>query len=425
MLYEGSLELDHEGAVTAAEGRLELELVPSLRFRFVMPDTLVLANITGQATLFIPGLSATVPVFVTSASLGRGAVKGSLNASSSGPAPDIAVVRFLVANLPDFLGEPLTETDVSRSGFWAGRLALVHPEWLINLDERRDYRNVYARLKEKGGFEITHTGALQRVDGQTFSAADADERLNALAGVLGLASGAWAPPVAAAGFDRAGNVVWREWNSRWTSPWSSRLSAFDRHKHDLSSAFSGYVDRWADPIWNEPLRIATQMYVEANGPVTTDTTLVLAQALLELIAWVRFVEELQTHTAVDFDSPAAKASVRLRELLAWIEIDPGIPTSLVALTQEASRRTPAWADGPHAITEMRNSLIHPRQRERLTATAVHARIDLQEMALWYAELALLRLINYQGSYANRLGAKTTGVVENMPWRLGAASGLDV
>jgi hypothetical protein len=64
---------------------------------------------------------------------------------------------------------------------------------------------------------------------------------------------------------------------------------------------------------------------------------------------------------------------------------------------------------------MRNSLIHPRGRQRLTATPVRARIELQELVLWYVELTLLRLIDYRGGYANRLGSKTTGVVEPVPW----------
>jgi hypothetical protein len=64
---------------------------------------------------------------------------------------------------------------------------------------------------------------------------------------------------------------------------------------------------------------------------------------------------------------------------------------------------------------MRNALIHPRQRERLLMTPPMARIELQEVALWYVELALLRLIDLQGSYANRLGPKVAGIVERVPW----------
>lgn len=417
LLYEGLLELRHQEAVIEAEGRLELEFVPSLRFRFALRDAPVTADVTGPGTLLVAGSS--VPVFVTNTVLGRGAIKGSLGASSTGGSAEIAEARFLVANLPEFLGEPLHEGRTlaggeSQRSFWRGRLALAARDWRVTLDERSDHKDVYARLKAAGGFDITHTGCLRRADGQAFADTDASEMLNALAGFLGLACGAWAPPVAAIGLDCAGNVVWREWNSRWTSPWISRLSAFDRHKHDLSGAFAGYVDRWEDQLWNDPLRIATQMYVEANGPITADTSLLLAQAHLELVAWVRFVEELQTRAAADFDG--VRASERVRDLLAWIGIDPAIPASLPALHQEAARQTPPWADGPHAITEMRNALVHPRQRERLTAISVHARIDLQELALWYTEMTLLRLIEYRGEYANRLGAKTTGVVEIVPWK---------
>lgn len=126
---------------------------------------------------------------------------------------------------------------------------------------------------------------------------------------------------------------------------------------------------------------------------------------------MRFVEELQTRTLVDFNGH--RGSERLRELLAWIDISPVVPASLDALGQETAHR--GWLDGPHAITEMRNSLLHPRHRQRLTATPVNARIDLQELVLWYVELALLRLIDYQGGYANRLGSRRIGVVEDVPW----------
>jgi hypothetical protein len=130
-----------------------------------------------------------------------------------------------------------------------------------------------------------------------------------------------------------------------------------------------------------------------------------------LIAWVRFVDELATRQEKDFDH--LKASERLRELLVWLQIDPGIPPQQHALAREAARQ--GWDDGPHAIGAMRNALIHPRQRERLLMTPPMARIELQEVALWYVELALLRLIDLQGSYANRLGPKVAGIVERVPW----------
>ena len=153
------------------------------------------------------------------------------------------------------------------------------------------------------------------------------------------------------------------------------------------------------------------MYVEANGPITADLTLVLGQTILELVSWVLLVEELGTRSSVGFNG--VRASDRLRELLDWIGIGYQVPASLPALKAEAPQRD--WKDGPHAIAEMRNSLVHPNRRQGLTSTPVHARIELQELVMWYVELALLRLIDYQGGYMNRLGKKVRGVVDDVPW----------
>lgn len=96
-----------------------------------------------------------------------------------------------------------------------------------------------------------------------------------------------------------------------------------------------------------------------------------------------------------------------------LKVDPTIPSHQTALASEAASQD--WKDGPHAIGAMRNALIHPRQRERLLRTPTLARIELQELALSYVELALLRLIGFTGSYFNRLGEKVTGIVEPVPW----------
>jgi hypothetical protein len=413
VLHEGPLELRHDnGTVVAADGRLELQLVPTLRFRFVIPDPPTMASFPGPSPLSVVDLDAVVPVFVTRASIGEGAeIVGTLDTSSVNPASDIVEVRFFVPNLPDFMGEALREAE-GETGWsaWAGRIALAAGDWEVTLDERRDYREVFGRLQDEGGFEITHVGSLRRGDGTAFSDLDALNMLNTLAGFLGLVSGAWASPTAAIGLASDGTVIWREWNARWTSPWLTRLAAFDERKHDLAGAFAGYFERWSEPVWNEPLRIATQMYVDANGPIAADVTLVLGQTILELVAWVLLVEELGTRSARDFEG--FYASDRLREVLGWIGIDAAIPGSLAALSREAAGR---WDDGPHAITEMRNSLVHPNRRQRLTSTPVHARIELQELVIWYVELALLRLIDYQGGYMNRLGPKAKGVVDDVPW----------
>jgi hypothetical protein len=419
LLHDGDLEIRYPDRAVGGRGRIELVLLPTPRFGFFLENVPVSPDAGSADELAVPGLPGSLEAVVGNSRFGlsgfmSGSTEGSAGDSDS---PSIAEVRFLVANLPFFVGESLHGTRSLPEGgkqdaYWRGRLTLRAADWLVDLDLRVDHEARYARLKEQGGFEITHVGVLRRDKGTLFSGRDAEETLDALGEFLGLACGAWAPPIAGVGLDEDGQLIWLELKRRWTSPWRSLLRAFDLHKHELSVAFACYLARRNDPTWKEPLRVATQIYVEANGPITADTSLVLAQTLLELISWVRFVDELRTRQAKDFDG--LMAPERLRELLAWLEVDPTIPPQQTALASTAASED--WNDGPHAIGAMRNALIHPRQRERLLRTPTMARIELQELALWYVELALLRLVDFNGFYLNRLGEKVTGIVEAVPWR---------
>lgn len=419
LVHDGNLELRYPDRTVGGRGRIELLLLPAPRFRFLLENVAVSPDVGNADELVIPDLAGSLEAVVGESRPGlSGFISGLTQGSAGdGDSPSIAEVRFLVANLPFFIGEALHATRSRSEGgkeetYWRGRLTLRATDWLIDLDLRIDHEAVYARLKEQGGFEITHIGLLRRWSGTPFSGRAAEEVLDALGDFLGLACGAWAPPVAAVGLDDDDQCIWMELKRRWTSPWRSHLRAFDLQRHELGDAFACYFARRNDVTWKGPLRVATQIYVEANGPITADTSLVLAQSVLELISWVRFVDELGTSRAEDFDG--LRASERLRELLGWLEVEPGIPAQQAALVSESANQR--WADGPHAIGAMRNALIHPRQRERLLRTPTTARIELQELALWYVELALLRLIDFNGAYFNRLGEKATGIVQPVPWR---------
>jgi hypothetical protein len=367
-----------------------------------------------------PIVDVRADVHLTNWSLSGGEIRGVINRA---PFPETAAIRelrFLVANLPFFLGRenlweerPLLEGGTSRCA-WAGRLVLEAAPWRLTLDARSDGKETKARLKDEGGQEVTHTASLRRQDERPFSDADARDALLAVGHFFGLTAGRWAAPLAAVGLDEAGAIVWRDWNPPASSPWRGALRAFDdRHPEALAEAFPGFMRAWNDPIWNLPLLYATQMYVEANGPVYAETALVIAQAALELLSWVRFVEDLGQFTPEEFDRVEHKASGRLRELLQWLEVDPAIPTGLLALYKEAGRR--GWADGPNALDAMRNALIHPSKRTRIDNTDVRARIELHDLAIWYVELALLRVLGHSGEYLNRLGVREAGVVELVPW----------
>ena len=119
VLRRGRLELRKQGQALRASGRIELELLPSLRFRFVMPSALASGRFLEESELYLPGLRASVPVFVTNAPVfGAGTVRGTVENASVGSSRDVIGVRFLVANLPDFFGGALEEAGEGTRSVW-------------------------------------------------------------------------------------------------------------------------------------------------------------------------------------------------------------------------------------------------------------------------------------------------------------------
>jgi hypothetical protein len=419
-LYTGELEvIDTAGRLARGEGAVSLDWRPQPTIRFAISDQRVEREIEDRPRLRIPELALSAEVNLTSWSVTGGEIVGAINRA---PFPDTTAIyelRFLVANLPFVLGSerlweerPMPGGRTSRCA-WAGRLVLEGAPWQLTLD-RRSEKEIGPRLRDMGGHEVTHTAALRRQDERPFSNAEARDALFACGHFFGLAAGRWAAPLLAIGLDEGGAIVWRDWNPPTTSPWSGALRPFDdRHPESLGEAFKSFMHAWENPLWKQPLLYGVQMYVEANGPVYAETALVLAQAALELVSWVRFVEELRQFTAQEFDRVEKRASGRLRELLEWLNVDSAIPDALEGLAKEASHH--GWADGPHAIDAMRNALIHPSKRARIEETDLTARIELHDLAMWYVELALLRVIGYDGAYLNRLGIRQAGAVEMVPW----------
>jgi hypothetical protein len=75
-----------------------------------------------------------------------------------------------------------------------------------------------------------------------------------------------------------------------------------------------------------------------------------------------------------------------------------------------------WADGPAALIGLRNKLTHPGGKATaIFAAPTKARVELQQLALWYVELILLRFHGYRGDYVNRHKAEYVGEVERVPW----------
>ena len=94
-------------------------------------------------------------------------------------------------------------------------------------------------------------------------------------------------------------------------------------------------------------------------------------------------------------------------------INPRVPTECSVLTELNKSRH--WEHGPHALTVIRNDLVHPDNQSG--PFAEEALREAQSLGLYYIELMLLRLSGYTGQFVNRLKERDSlsSRIEAVPW----------
>ena len=378
----------------------------------------------GQAEIWIPSLGARARATVDQVSVsgGRGARAPRITCSLSedlriGPGVNVASVVFHLPNFRQYIGLPVRQG--TRQS--ASRAVLEAAGWRVVLDQAHHLNEgILADLQQARGYAITHVGRLERVSGEIFDVAVLPGFMNALGYFLSFCQGNWVAPILSVGMDRGGGRIWEEWGSRRVERWAavnSWLSEFEPHA--MGAAFPGFIRRWHTELWQEPLRLAMHWYVESNrcaGGV--EGALVLAQVAFELLTWTLLVEERKALSKKSFKGTSAGG--RLRMLLETCGLDTRIPDSLSALVELAG--TYASADGPGIITHVRNETVHPEPSAQKAMIQLRPRIRYEawRFALWYLELILLRLFDYEGKYSSRVNPSPFrgGELEAVHWASG-------
>ncbi len=260
--------------------------------------------------------------------------------------------------------------------------------------------------REDGGQRLTHVGSVRRDDCQAFTPKDANEILNALHYFLSFARGGWCSPVCPVGFDAAGERVWGQWSS--SRDWSdSQQNWFVLgHGQQLADLFPLFVRRWEEDHWREALTAVVYWYVSASASSRgVDAGIILIQAAIERLAYEYAVHEKRLISEEGFKK--LRASDQFRLLLSSFNVPLFIPASATALGKWAAVG-PA-NDGPHALTVIRNSLVHTGKRAvNLPPSAM---TEAWNLGLWYVELSILAICGFAEKHWDR----NTGTTQLLPW----------
>lgn len=319
---------------------------------------------------------------------------------------------FHLFNFPDFRGGQHQTSAPAGCAL----LVLESEEWRISLQELSDgaAREAWDRIKAEGGCFLTHMVKLERNDGKPFSGEDASEQCHLLSNFLSFIKGGKCAPVCGVGLDAADAATWKTFASPYAvKPPYSWFNPFKASQAEL--LFPLFVKRWQQSEeWRDCLRASIYWYAQANtngGSPGIDAAIILAQSALERLAYHYLVVDRKMISGKGFDD--LRASDRLRMFFTVC----GIPNEITDTTpdirqaNDTFRKESKWVDAPHAITDIRNSLVHPVSKKK-----VHdCYVDAWKLSLWYLEVSVLALCGYDDTYTSRLTAKYVTDSENVPW----------
>lgn len=312
-------------------------------------------------------------------------------------------------NFPDFRGGQHQSTAAPAG---CTILVLESEEWRVSLQSlpKNATHSAWERIKDEGGCFLTHVAKLEREDGMPFSGEEAREQRLLLTNFLSFTKGGRCSTVCEVGRDAAGEKTWEMFSSPHISnPPCSWFNPFNASQAEI--LFPLFAKRWQQSDeWRDCLRSAIYWYVQANtsgGSPGIDAALILAQSALERLAHHHLVVDKKMISPEGLDR--LKASDRLRLLFSSLNLPIGIGAATPEIQKVASSFK--WVDAPHAMTDIRNELVHPVSKKQVADCF----FDAWKLSLWYLELSLLALCGYDDTYTSRLTAKCVTESERVPW----------
>jgi hypothetical protein len=167
---------------------------------------------------------------------------------------------------------------------------------------------------------------------------------------------------------------------------------------------------WDNDDWRKALHEVIYWYLNANySPRGIDAGIILTQAAIERLSYEYAVRDRRLLVLKGFKDLLASDKFRI------IFSSLGIPLEIPKETPEIDKlaKNFNWLDAPHALTEIRNSLVHPEHKKRGQIDSAY--YEAWNLGLWYLEMGLLAVCGYSGTYGNRLKQRYVGQVENVPW----------
>jgi hypothetical protein len=365
-------------------------------------------------------------------SYGEGSIAGSIvEPICIGTNHRLDRVTFHLPNFPNVTTDELFHDIIVEHGkethiSWS-QVLLEYGGWLITL---QPYGHVHMLIKSAlfGQYPVlSGVGEIRKIESGNFKPKHVLPVLESLRVFLSFAFAAWKTPAFVVGSNSVATRSVQRFSAYESSVhWFSQGWLDERHGQHLTQAYPGFCRLWDKERWRLPVNQAVTWLIEASTTSgSIQGAIAFSQIPLEMLAWLVFVDENAILDSNEFENLSAGNKLQL--LLHECGIPLGVPPMLETLAKIAINDEGKQKSGPRIATEIRNTIIHPHKKNRdkfngwITQHKVEGNDLLREtqhLFIWYITLVLLRLMEYDGEYANRLMPQRPNTIEKVPWAAG-------
>lgn len=403
-IYTGAFVLKNTDTEIPVQGEINFEWFPNSGAHF---EAIIERDFAGHPDfnnyeLVLDGL-VLGKCFITNIIHGKSGegdiLKGTLSERTVRGDKSIAAgyVRFSIANLREFDGGLPVLT--SRKGISSSRMIFENETYSITIDEREDFKNLSKSLEAKGGYLILHGGEIRKKKGDILLE-EIKDLVHSFDTFLWFLNGRRTSLLFLRGMYE-NEELWFDCTDYFVdihkkiTTWPQKRSI-----NGLNELWQKFNKLWQNEDERTVLTTAIHWYLEANSQNSfSEGSIIMAQTALELLYNWLVVEQRKLIIGKDSDNIGAANKVRLLISQLGIngEVQPGLKKLKAFVTENE------YADGPEAVVQIRNAIVHSQQekRKKLNSISTIVKYEALQLCIWYIELSLLYILDYTGKYYNR------------------------
>ncbi len=317
----------------------------------------------------------------------------------------IVKIKFAIPNFTKFRGVATRIKDQEELHIKFNRINLKTKDYEINIDTILDYDEISKEIKYNRNRSITHLGELL-ISNSKFEIKDLRKVQERLTFLLSFLNGSLTGPLLIQGYDINNNILWQDFS---VIPVAYQMSNFEWWQNIDNSELNNMWN-FIYALDNEIFKVldsALQIYLNASREdIDLNVRLFLANNGLELLFNFIIIEKKEVLFGEDIDRLSLANKIRL--LLNELCLNSEIPNNLTNLKNFVNNKygkdKKVKKDGPMIITEIRNTIVHPKLKNREVINTIARTIKIESLLLsnHYFELAILYCLEYKGLYLKKV-----------------------